>query len=712
MGTQVGSSSLLPSDHSLQLGTLSTNKTEGKKADGAEETAKKSATKATASKASKLRSLITGGKKTPPSSTPSSPQARESFRSSLSLTAAQREALSEVNHSPRLHNENSQMANLAELEKEADGEVFLSDAKGRLATSEFDKNGTVIADIVCKREDTVDILHDSLMGTQTLLQNSRTSLQNEKSQLEAGSRTPESEAKLEHLDKQLAIVEKKLAKVEEDIGNLRFIAGYDAKTNKLQSHWASTNASRDVFKMLDEMAKTHSLAVLGNLRTEVVNKVDSQGKVQLSSIVRSACPTDFTHGETNFREMRDLHALRALRNGETVSPETLKRLNTSYQILDNQGNLSKESLENHIEEIKQRIETSYGKGSASIESIDQAISSRENYLKQQFLQDVVANLKSRPQTGDQAVMTRLGLLDTIKKANVVKDGPYLYEKNQALDAKELYEIMDGKKLIFGDYALPCFDQNGNICLPKELKADFAAGGVNGENQVTLRALFMNISIQVDLDNEGAQKIINDEALSKLEELAELESDPEKRAALEAGVAEIREALAKYEKDGGDPTVPKKNIFDIVDSTVALFQKSGFYISINCYGGKDRTGVTAAHIAHRALAEADPKPKPEDFASAGEFKKATDDWETRHAKFGRQIFNDITRHVVKDNAGIHAVKIFASDIPLFRGGKALSKVKSFATQAGNLGNVVRAFIPGAVDEKLMGEGRLYSIIPTQ
>ena len=435
-----------------------------------------------------------------------------------------------------------------------------SDLEGKVLTAEFSQNGQVAAKEVVTRTDTVPLL---IKGLKTKL----AALEKQQAEGRGG----------EKIDQQIASVKEQIERYE---------------TNGGKATWASTNAPRLLFHTTEDekQAQELYLPVLGNHRMQTVE--DGDGK-PLSTVARSAAITDFSRGDISLQELKDYTILKDL-----IKDPKARDLLKFYDLLSPDGiSTDSKKYNEFIERVETSVARSYGEEILIVDDIgmktldqtklNEIIQKREELIKLQFLQDLHEQFRSRPVTADSVVVGRVSLVDMTKPPE--RDRGFVNnERTQGLDMKALYDSVDGAEVVF-DIENPeggaYFDDSGKIHMPKAFHADQSSP--EGEPKTTkIKSLFFNVSVQRNTNNEGLQRAINQDAISKLEKLASSGTD-EHSASLEL----IKDLLARSKIE--DPYV-------ITEEIVDLMRKLNCYVSLSCYGGKDRTGYVAASATRRTL----------------------------------------------------------------------------------------------------------------
>lgn len=195
------------------------------------------------------------------------------------------------------------------------------------------------------------------------------------------------------------------------------------------------------------------------------------------------------------------------------------------------------------------------------DKLQPTIDLREDILKQQFLQVVQEQLKHGKIENSMLKLLHVGLLNHHSQ-KIDKTGWYHNEEGEMRDMAAIFDQFDGKKIIFGKEG-PYFDKEGNIHLPTP------SGHPEGE--ITLRALYINQSVQGYTKNDGTQAALNKRAWVKMLKLR--------------GCEPIAEILRKAESSYSTAA-------DVID----LARQAGFCVSTGCESAKDRTGYVSAEVA--------------------------------------------------------------------------------------------------------------------
>ena len=433
------------------------------------------------------------------------------------------------------------------------------DFEGKVLTAEFSQDGQVTAKEVVTRTDTVPLL---IKGLKTKLE----VLEKQKS---AGKGSDD--------------IEQQIASVKEQIGR------YEKNSGK--ATWASTNAPRLLFHTTEDekQAEELYLPVLGNHRMQTVEDRDGN---KLSTIARSAAITDFSHGDISLQELQDYSALKM---GMSAKARALLKFYDLF--LPDGTTVDSKKYNALIERIEAGAVRAYGedmlltyeKGNKKLDEtkLTAVIKKREELIKLQFLQDLHEQFRSRPVTEGSVVVGRVSLVDMTKPPE--RDRGFVNnERTQGLDMKALYDKLDGAEVVFdienpdgGTY----FDESGKIHMPKAFYTGENSSDLEPKT-TKIKSLFFNVSVQRNTQNEGLQKTINEQAIQKLKQLIPSAAEEDSNS------LNLIEDLLKRSKIE-DPYV-------ITEEIVELMRKLNCYVSMNCYGAKDRTGYVAAAATRRIL----------------------------------------------------------------------------------------------------------------
>jgi hypothetical protein len=525
-----------------------------------------------------------------------------------------------------------------------------------------DQKGNIIGKEEAKRAKTVRMYQNSLKSEQKYYEEKFKALTNS---IEEKKSLGDPKAELPQLRAERKQMKQRMDSLEDEI-NVH---------SNLRSSWASTSAPRLLFEKFGIMAaKQNALACLGNLRNQQL-KI---GGAIVSSINRSAAITDFTHGEVNFQDLKDLPLLKKTsQNPSSLTPTEKAHLRDYYGVDSAQLTAVQEKLNEMEGKIKQGYPELVEKNDRLDETkLKEITTNRRDHLRRQVLQDLQLHLEESPSMtqGNSIFLGRTALLDTTKKAVVDTNGFILDEKNQTMDMKALYDELDGATIVFdledAAHNASFFDEEGRIHMPNKHKPK---GLEAGEVSCKLETAFMNISVQGNTKNQGVQNLVNEENLTRLEKKITAYPDGENKNKLMQLLNDLKTKV-RPEKEGG---------FSAADTSIELMSLLG-YVSIDCYGGKDRTGYAVAQVTQRKL---------QDFLKSDpsiNSKEAT----ALMGKFRRQLLSNdgIAVKVVEDNTGFKALKLTAVMLDLYIGGRGMDKFSGLVNRIADyakLGSVLFA-----------------------
>lgn len=566
--------------------------------------------------------------------------------------------------------------------------------KGEVYTDSFnDNHGNKIAEEQVVRFRTVDFFRS---GLQAKLSH----LEKRKAELEG---SPGSEKSLE-------VVNKAIAQVKED----------SAKLEKLpeKTTWASTNAPRwlfikgnrkakseagpsatdaEILQKGREIAKQEYIPITGNLRSQRI-QVEG-GDPHYTN--RSAALSDFSNNETNLTEMRDFQLLKAMvENPQKTMPFTeLDRLSVYYDFSINrkEGGVGQvqdqKALLTAYNKVKSNLLAAYGDNlrgandDVDMGKLDDKITERRYRLDNLFLQDLVLQHKNGS-VGGKGVFryARQALVNTTAGPNKGEGGLVLHERNQALDTRAAIMEYNGKPIIYdqesegGAFIDP---ETGNIHLPASLKPE-------GEGESTiLQSRFSNISVAVDTKNLGLQAHINNETLAQIREdlnLLKKDQSPEAQALHAKGEKLYIEVKAELDAGRGG--------FDVAEKMTLLLALQN-NLSINCYGGKDRTGYAVALISYNVIKDSLINKKMDEKTLASTM-----------ARIGTQLMNGTAMGVVEDNTGTRAIKLMPPDLKLYLSESKVYYLGGLGKRICGYFDVAKSMVaPGDIANKI-GEGSLF------
>lgn len=389
------------------------------------------------------------------------------------------------------------------------------------------------------------------------------------------------------------------------------------KCDQKQETWAASSSYRRLLEHSETLDEAHEnyIPACVNLRTQ---QVFVEGEIK-SSFNRSGAVSDYRHGHTNLVEMGEAYS-RLTADAGLASKDSL---NASEPI--------RAELRKKIEERREVCVT-------------QALQDLSDHFTQLAHGDFKALLQA-----EAVVYGRVSMLDGLKPGR--KDGDFvLNEKNQMLDMQVTYEYLNGKTLVF-DGTGPFVDLENNIHIPVV---------ISNEDKIAvskpLQTIYFNISTQGNIENEGPQQKINERALEQMRSavqkacLALVKSgDHDKAQALESRLQSLSKALG----EGGKVS----NGFKSAEVASLILQEIGALLSINCFSGKDRTGLLAEMLALNYLKN--------ELARLGVKEKSI---KVTVAKWGRQTMapDGLASKVVKDNTGFRTLKVTPAKLPVLKG----------------------------------------------
>ncbi|ADI37520.1 hypothetical protein [Waddlia chondrophila] len=247
------------------------------------------------------------------------------------------------------------------------------------------------------------------------------------------------------------------------------------------------------------------------------------------------------------------------------------------------------------------------------EGVDAVMEKRNQLMANQFLQIVMEQLEhSSPEdlAGNQLRMLHVGLLNH-QSRSVDGTGWYHNEDQEMQDMADIFDQFDQAKLIC-DGKGPYIDSDGNIHLPSMSQLP------EGVQELSLRAIYLNQSVQGHTENDGTQRELNEKALKKLKGMG---IDDETMKGLEQKLT------------------GKKSGYTSAADTVNLGLKARFKVSTGCLSAKDRTGFVSALVTKRKMEEK-------------RFPKST----VRRVMRGQLGTSSPAVRVIKDNTGTRIMKI--------------------------------------------------------
>ncbi len=472
-------------------------------------------------------------------------------------------------------------------------------------------------------------------------------------------------------------------------------------------------------------------------------------------LVRSAAITDFMHGETNYKDLEALILLKELgikpskpkqhdpmeMKMPTAVTNALQRMKIALKMGEKQDKGVAQKSEPSLDPAKMaKLKEHFGdrimsdgvfdlqKAEALAErlmidvmeaypekqldmftgewlfiELQSIVLEREEHLMEKALQDLHEHLKHHPVGGDQksVFMGRVGLVDPQKGPKYDKDGFCLNERSQALDAAAIYGILQGKTLVFdgeeGSAIRRDLENPDVIHVPK----NFRQGG-DPEQHVKLNTSYLNISIAGHLDNEGDQANINEEGFNRLKaavDEARLSGSltPAQQIRARRLLGRIRQGTQRGTKGGS---------FDVVADATELMSMIG-HASVNCYGGKDRTGYVCAVHDNRKMVQY----LQENYPTDVRYDKGS----AHMAKLGLEMlsYKGLIIGVIRDNNSMSVMKLARGDLNLLLDGEGFDFLKGAGRLAINGVQFTEGILPSFVRkvgnsltnvEK--GEGNIY------
>ena len=403
--------------------------------------------------------------------------------------------------------------------------------------------------------------------------------------------------------------------------------------SKMKATWASTNTPRVLFdKYNKETAKKMGIPILVNLRTHRVEFADEG-----ISVNRSAAISDFVHAETNLQEMQDYLLLIS---AHKFVPAQIAYFRKYYNV-EVINPLQRRQL---AESMKKNIIDAYGE--SGLKNIKKLVNERRDVLRRQVLQDLLVHFREKPVYDANTVYGRTALLDPLKKPIKTDTGYNLNEKNQLMDMRAIYQEIDGAQIVFDlkNHEGPFFDMQGRIHMPQSAASK---SFLRKNSSSTLNTLLMNISVQGVRKNTGIQHAINQEAFGKLKSM-------NIKGTQKVKIGTLQNRLQKKAKTD----------FSIAHKAIQLMRGLG-YCSVDCYGGKDRTGYAMALETYHAL-----RKKLKVLASKN--PKVQAKYQSLLAKYRNQLIdnNGVAKRVVEDNTGFKVMKLSPFNLKLYVSGKGI------------------------------------------
>lgn len=412
-----------------------------------------------------------------------------------------------------------------------------------------------------------------------------------------------------------------------------------------EASWASTNSPRLLFEKLGpQEAKKVDIPVLGNLRVHRLNFKDGT----TYSINRSAALSDFVHSETNLSELKDYLSIYDQKNIAHFQPEHVNYFKYYYNnrdvTKDSDWWMLRQSMENNIYKAY---------GTKDVGKLQQIAADRRDNLRRHALQDLYMHFQSHPVAKDPVTYGRVALLDATKEAKTDKSGYHLDEKNQLMDMKAIYDELDGAPIHFdlGEEEGPFFDMEGRIHMPK-----YCCAPEFHQRSARLQTLLLNLSVQGNTRNSPLQYYLNQHAMAKL---------------LQRGIPP--DLHPYWEALNNKLRFNEETDFATAHQAIFLLRRLG-YCSVNCYGGKDRTGYALALETYCSI---DEKLKEKAYLHHVSEKKLQDTL----AVIGRKLLgpSSVAVKIVDDNTGFKALKLSRFDLELLLSGEGLNWLIGAATR---------------------------------
>ncbi|MDP1834678.1 MAG: hypothetical protein Q8K75_02005 [Chlamydiales bacterium] len=430
--------------------------------------------------------------------------------------------------------------------------------------------------------------------------------------------------------------------------------------------WAASASYRRLLETVPlEEAHQKFLPACVNLRTQVV---EQKGEIT-SNINRSGAVHDYRTGSTSLPALKQLKAeLKSYNDLEQITPNQWKMLEGAFGI-------SKKTSSAPLDELKKKI--------------DFTIVERHWVLENQALQDFAAHLSSHsPESlklflaeNDKVSFSRVSMLDAMKPPK--REGDFVInEANQMLDMQDIYATFDGKELVF-DGKGPFMDLDGKIHLPVSISDDEGKA-----ISKTLDVVFFNISAQGNTENKGPQRSINEQAIEKMRPLIEAKSE---KLYASGQLNEALDMMQRFENLENTLGKESKGGFDTAEQAAMLLLDLDALLSINCFSGKDRTGLLAALITFNKL-----KVSVDAEGVTGSRARAI------LAQWGRDLMseNGNACRVVEDNTGFRALKLAVdARVRILSQGGARERVMGTSKRVSNLGKAISTFVlpPGPTGE---------------
>lgn len=403
---------------------------------------------------------------------------------------------------------------------------------------------------------------------------------------------------------------------------------------EMKATWASTNTPRFLFEKFGrQTAKEIGLPVLVNLRTHAVEFEDEGIAVN-----RSAAVTDFTHAETNLLELRDYLILNDTDHLHEL-PLARKLYFKAYYNIDVTNPIQYWPV---YQRMKNNIYLAYGTSDPAL--LPGIISERRDLLRRQVLQDLLLHFKNKPAADEIVIYGRTALLDPVKRPLVdAETGYYTDERNEIMDMKAIYDELNGAKVVFDlqENEGPFFDLKGLVHMPKSCSTvEFRKAFPHA----TIETFLINVSVQGNTRNTGLQMALNSQALHKLEAM-DLKGEKKK-------LFDSLNKKLQYKAETNFTTAHK---------AIQLMRELG-YCSVDCYGGKDRTGYALALETYYAIRRKLRQKARNDPAIAKKYHSIL-------AKFASQLVSSesVAIKIVEDNTGYTVMKLAPFQLKLYVSG---------------------------------------------
>ncbi|CRX38973.1 hypothetical protein [Estrella lausannensis] len=203
--------------------------------------------------------------------------------------------------------------------------------------------------------------------------------------------------------------------------------------------------------------------------------------------------------------------------------------------------------------------------------MDKTIEKRMQVMQGQFLQMVADHAGRLSEEDVQSGMMKMIHVSLLSQSSKAIDGSGWFH-NEEVEIKDMAALFDhfDNKMLIADAKGPFIDKDGNLHVPPN--AAFQEG-----QELSLRSIFVNQSVQGNTKNNKTQRKINERAYAKLSEFHLADDKPLKR-------------LLHGRKSG------YTNAADTVDLVI----KAGFKTSTGCLSAKDRTGFVSALKVDRLM----------------------------------------------------------------------------------------------------------------